>query len=260
MRYFFIQPHHLAQDVLAIEGEEARHMGKVLRLKPGMMVGLSDGRGMQADGRILTKTRDRVEVEVLRRYPSPREPEGELVVAQAMLKDQKMDLVLRQLTELGISGWLPFVSSRSVPQPDPQRQASRMSRWERIAREAVKQCRRGRVPDIVPVGKMDDILGRCGHFDAGIMFWEGARDPLELKTADDASDFRRLLLLVGPEGGFSEGEAAAAEQAGFKLATLGPRILRAETASVVACALVQHLYGDLRHTPPQEDHGGFQND
>mgnify|MGYP001571529225 CR=1 FL=1 len=120
----------------------------------------------------------------------------------------------------------------------------------------VKQCRRGRVPEIAAVGNMDDILGRCSHFDAGIMFWEGARHPLELVAADNASGFRRLLVVVGPEGGFSDGEAAAAEQAGFKLATLGPRILRAETASVVAGALVQYLYGDLRHTLPHGDHCG----
>ena len=228
-------------------------MGKVLRLKPGMRVGLSDGCGRQGEGRILTMARDRVEVEVLSRYASPREPEGQLVVAQAMLKDQKMDLVLRQLTELGMTAWLPFISSRSVPQPDARRRASRLNRWERIAQEAVKQCRRGKVPQIEMVESLEDILDRRPQYHDGIMFWEGARDPLPVVPAGDASAPRRVLVMIGPEGGFSEAEAARAEQAGFRLATLGPRILRAETASVAAGALVQHLFGDLGQIPPREN-------
>ena len=225
-------------------------MGKVLRLKPGMTIGLSDGCGMQGEARIRSLTRDQVVLEVLRRFPSQREPEGELVVAQAMLKDQKMDLLLRQLTELGMTRWLPFISERSVPQPDERRQASRAARWARIAREAVKQCRRGRIPEIAPVGRLDDVLKEGRHFENRIMFWEGARQSLPMTPDGDPGGSRRVLLIVGPEGGFSEAEAAAAEQAGFRLATLGPRILRAETATIAASTLVQHLYGDLRKAPP----------
>lgn len=227
-------------------------MNKVLRLRPGMLVGLSDGCGMQGEARIQAMTRERVSLEVLRRYPSPREPAGELVVAQAMLKDQKMDLLLRQLTELGMTGWRPFMSARSIPQPDERRQATRSARWERIAREAVKQCRRGRVPALAPVVRFSDILGDM-NFDVRILFWEGARQSLPATPEGIPRGARRALVVVGPEGGFSEEEAAAAEKNGFRLATLGPRILRAETAAVVACALAQHLYGDLRYAAPVEE-------
>ena len=251
MRYFFIEPDGLKQSTVTIDGDEARHMGKVLRLKPGMTVGLSDGCGMQGEARIRTLTRDRVVLEVLRRFPSQREPSGELVVAQALLKDQKMDLLLRQLTELGMTRWLPFISERSVPQPDERRQASRAARWARIAREAVKQCRRGRIPELSPVGRLDNVLREAPRFDTRILFWEGARHALPMVADSDPGGIRRILVIVGPEGGFSDGEAASAEQAGFRLATLGPRILRAETATVAACSLVQHLYGDLSTAPPQ---------
>lgn len=250
MRYFFIEPEDLQRPLVTIGGKEARHMGKVLRLKPGMAVVLSDGRGMQGEARIRSLTRDQVVLEVLRRFPSRREPEGEFVVAQAMLKDQKMDLLLRQLTELGMTRWLPFISERSVPHPDDRRQASRAARWERIAREAVKQCRRGCVPEIAPVGRLDDVLREGRNYENRIMFWEGARHPLPVNADSDPHGPRRVLLIVGPEGGFSDEEAAAAEQAGFCLATLGPRILRAETATIAAGTLVQHLYGDLRQVPP----------
>ena len=250
MRYFFIDPQDLQRSRVTIGGKEARHMGKVLRLKPGMVVGLSDGCGMQGEARIQSLTRDQVVLEVLRRFPSRREPAGELVVAQAMLKDQKMDLLLRQLTELGMTGWLPFISERSVPQPDERRQASRAARWARIAREAVKQCRRGRIPELSPVGRLDDVLEAGSRFDTRIMFWEGARQSLPMMAESDPAGARRVLMIVGPEGGFSDKEASAAEQAGFRLATLGPRILRAETATVAAGTLVQHLYGDLRKAPP----------
>lgn len=251
MRYFFIDPEDLQGTRVTIGGKEARHMGKVLRLKPGMVVGLSDGCGMQGEARIRSLTRDQVVLEVLRRFPSRREPAGELVVAQAMLKDQKMDLLLRQLTELGMTRWLPFISERSVPQPDERRQASRAARWVRIAREAVKQCRRGRIPELSPVGRLDDVLKEGSCFDTRIMFWEGARQSLPMMAESDPGGARRVLMIVGPEGGFSDDEASAAEQAGFRLATLGPRILRAETATVAAGTLVQHLYGDLRQAPPR---------
>jgi 16S rRNA (uracil1498-N3)-methyltransferase len=252
MRYFFVEPEQLAHPVVTISGQEARHMGRVLRLKPGMVVGLSDGCGFQGEARIEKMAREQVDLTVLRRYPSPREPGGELMVAQAMLKDQKMDLLVRQLTELGMTAWQPFISARSVPQPDARRQAARSERWERIAREAVKQCRRGRVPAIAPVGQFADILEAGRRFTTRIMFWEGARRslPLEMEAAGDGPG--TVLVAVGPEGGFTEEEAAAAEEAGFRLASLGPRILRAETASVAACTLAQHLYGDLTQVPPME--------
>jgi 16S rRNA (uracil1498-N3)-methyltransferase len=250
MRYFFIEPEALKDPVVTIGGKEARHMGKVLRLKPGMTVGLSDGCGMQGAARIRSLTRDQVVLEVLRRFPSQREPAGEFVVAQAMLKDQKMDFLLRQLTEMGMTRWWPFISERSVPQPDERRQASRVARWARIAREAVKQCRRGRIPELSAVGRLDDVLKEGLHFDTCIMFWEGARQALPMHADGESEGSRRVLLIVGPEGGFSDEEATAAEQAGFRLATLGPRILRAETATIAASTLVQHLYGDLRQAPP----------
>jgi 16S rRNA (uracil1498-N3)-methyltransferase len=156
-----------------------------------------------------------------------------------------MDLLLRQLTELGITGWQPFISQRSVPQPDVRRQAGRAERWERIAREAVKQCRRGRVPDLAGVGQFGDVLQNGARFDQRILFWEGARQALPPAPETIPTPPRKILVVVGPEGGFTETEAARAEECGFRLTALGPRILRAETAAVAACALVQHLYGDL---------------
>jgi 16S rRNA (uracil1498-N3)-methyltransferase len=253
MRYFFVEPGDLDRPVVSITGLEARHMGKVLRLKPGMVVGLTDGCGIQGEARIEKMTREQVDLTVLRHFASPREPRGEIVFAQALLKDQKMDLLVRQLTELGMTGWQPFISARSVPQPDTRRQAARSERWGRIAREAIKQCRRGRVPAIGTVAPFENILEKSRRFATRIMFWEGARRSLQ-PAAEVVTDVpRAIFVVVGPEGGFTEEEVNAAEQAGFQLASLGPRILRAETAAVAACALVQHLYGDLAQPPPIED-------
>lgn len=245
MRFFLVPPEEMTKSVVTVVGREARHMLKVLRLKPGMRVGLSDGCGLQGEARIATMTRDSITLEVLRRYPSPREPAGELVVAQALLKDQKMDLLLRQLTELGMTGWRPFISLRSVPQPDQRRQASRAKRWERIAREAVKQCRRGRVPDLTAVEGLEDVLREGRRFDERLLFWEEAQEPLPAIQRSNRRKPLKVLMVVGPEGGFRPEEAALAQVHGFRLASLGPRILRAETAAVAACTLVQHLYGDL---------------
>jgi 16S rRNA (uracil1498-N3)-methyltransferase len=136
-----------------------------------------------------------------------------------------------------------------------RREAARVERWKRIAREAVKQCRRGRIPAIASVGTLEDILLESQHFDERILFWEEARDSLPAAPLANDGIPQKVMIVVGPEGGFSTEEAARAHKQGFRLATLGPRILRAETAAVAACALVQHLYGDLTRAAAMEAEG-----
>lgn len=252
MRSFFVEPDEIDKTLAIIGGGDARHIRKVLRLKPGARVQVTDGQGQLGEARVHRVERNRVVVEIMKRLTSRPAVSRSLVVAQALLKDRKMDGLIRALTELGMTTWMPFGSTRSVPQPDHRRLQARQERWARIAREAVKQCGRRRLPEIRPVGGLADIIRAADDFAHKIMFYEAA-EALPAKPRGDlaTSDPGRVILVVGPEGGFTDQEAETALRAGFQLASLGPRILRAETATIAAASLVQYLFGDWTSPPKQ---------
>ena len=252
MRSFFVEPAEICKSLAIIGGGDARHIRKVLRLKPGARIQVTDGRGRLGEARVHRIERDHVVVEILKRFTSRPAASRALVVAQALLKDRKMDGLIRALTELGMTTWMPFGSTRSVPQPDHRRLQARKERWARIAREAVKQCGRRHLPEIRPVGGLGDVIHAAQGFAHKIMFWEAA-EALPIKPRGDlaAADSGSVILVVGPEGGFTDLEAETARRADFQLASLGPRILRAETATLAAVSLVQYLFGDWA-APPQQ--------
>jgi 16S rRNA (uracil1498-N3)-methyltransferase len=242
MRSFFVEPDEIRKPVATIRGSDARHIRNVLRLQPGTPVRLTDGEGQVAEARIQTIERHCVRVAVRSAVTPSSADRRAMVVAQAMLKDRKMDALIRALTELGMTTWIPFKAARSVALPDERRLQTRRERWARIAREAVKQCGRRLPPQIESAAGFADILDRSAGFDQRIMFWEEALS-VPVMTPSGGG---RIFLIIGPEGGFSAEEAEQARRAGFQLASLGPRILRAETATLAAVTLVQYLYGDWR--------------
>ena len=246
MHYFFCEDIPSADETFRITGTDARHIKNVLRLKAGDTIGLFDGKGMEYVAAIEAVTPHGIQLRLISRQPSRTESPVALTIAQAFLKDRKMDRIVRQLTELGVCQWLPFFSLRSVPRPNPQKLATRSERWKRITRESLKQCRRGRVVDIQPAVTFDDMLERAQAFDLRVIFWEN--EPLGLPPGADRlkdKDSNRIFAAIGPEGGFSAAEVEEARAAGFTTAGLGPRTLRADTAAVAAAALLQFVYGDL---------------
>lgn len=245
MRRFFIDSSELRAPEPAIRKADARHIKNVLRLRPGDRILLIDGSGFEHEARIERFDDGAVIVSILRRIPTTAESPLEITLAQALVKDKKMDRLVRQLTELGISRWVPFAAERSVPRPDEKRIAARISRWEKIAREAVKQCRRGRAPVIGPLLSFGETLDMARGYDMKIAFWEAeARGP-DRPGIDPAGGIKTLFVLIGPEGGFSSREMTAARGCGFTTLSLGPRILRTETATVAAATLAQYLFGDM---------------
>jgi len=233
-------------DMVALGDADARHAAQVLRLRPGALVLLVDGRGGVHEARIESMGTQGVGVRVLRKGgQASAESNLSLVLAQGFLKDKKMDALVRPLTEMGVSRWVPFGAQRCVSRPDAGRLAGRLARWEKIAQEALKQCRRGRVLEIEPVPDLAALLTAAADCDLKLVFWEEAATPLRNVLADIDGNVRRVCVLVGPEGGLTAGEVETAAAAGFATVGLGPRILRAETAALAACALVQHRLGDL---------------
>jgi len=249
MRYFFIDPDEVCKPEPRISGTEARHLLQVLRLGPGDRIGLFDGTGRGYEADIVGRTDNGVQVEIRAEFEVSRESPLEIVVAQALLKEKKMDRLIRQLTELGIAEWRPVVSERSIPRLEGGRLAARLERWGKIAQEAVKQCRRGRMPDIHPPVPLTELLATDLGCRCKLAFWEEASRPLVAVESGDGT-CRRILTLLGPEGGFSREEMTAAVARGFVTVGLGPRILRAETATVAAVSLIQHRFGDMGSVVP----------
>ena len=244
MRRFYIAADRIALAEPTITGPDVHHIRKVLRLRPGAEVVLCDGEGHDYQARIVATERDRVRVAVIEAITNASESALSLTLAQAYLKGKKMDLLVRQLTELGITRWSPFIARRSVPAPDKKKMAARRRRWQKISLEAIKQCGRSRAMLIDPLVSFEDNLTRAQACELKLIFWEEylAAKPLnELCVGNPAS----LFLMIGPEGGFSDQEVARAQEAGFEAVSMGPRILRTETAALAAGVMVQMLFGDM---------------
>ena len=245
MRRFFIKQSETAGPISVITGTDAKHIKKALRLKPGDIITLFDGAGNEYEARIISLSADSVNVSIMRSFPSTTESPIQIIVAQAFLKQRKMDNLVRQLTELGITKWVPFISKRSVPTPDNKRLAVRTNRWKKISKEALKQCNRGRIMEIGPTVSFEDTFNISKQSSLKIAFWENESKSLNLALAQSNKHFNSIFIMIGPEGGFTSQEIEKAKACGFITATLGPRILRAETATIAASVLIQYLFGDI---------------
>ena len=245
MRRFFVHPEALNQKTGLIFGSDAKHIIKVLRLKESDRLFLFDGRGFDYEAEIARISPEKVEVNVLKKFPSKSEPVVHITVAQALLKDRKMDDIIRHVTELGIFKWIPFPAHRSVSRLDRRRLFSRMERWERIAIESLKQCGRNKPPAIISADSFEAMLSLSENSDMKIIFWENETAALTDFKSLHEKPVQHIFMGIGPEGGFTDEEIEKATACGFRTLSLGPRILKSDTATVSACTLMQYLYGDL---------------
>jgi len=233
---FFVTADRLRAGQVTLSPSEARHV-RVRRLVVGDPVALFDGEGHSCDGVITAIARGEMTVAVTERLPDlAAESPLTLTLAVAMLKADRMDWVIEKATELGATHIVPFTSRYSLARPS----SNRRRRWQDIARSAAKQSGRSRVPGLHEPTTFDLVVERPA--DERLVFWEAqaGQGALDGGTPHPST----VLAVVGPEGGFTREEAAAAVRAGCRLVSLGPRILRAETAAVAAVALCQHVWGD----------------
>lgn len=245
IRRFFIDTGDISKSSAIIKGSDAKHINNVLRLGAGDIIYLLDGTGVEYKAKIKSADKKTVTAIITEEITPGTESPARITVAQALLKDKKMDKLIKPLTELGISAWLPFMAQRSVPNPDHKRLNARMERWGKIAREAVKQCERAVVPKMNTALSFRELIESTGMFDLIIMFWEKESTSMSsLLSAGDKSP-ENILIILGPEGGFTEEEVELAVSKGVETVSLGPRILRSETAAIAATTLTQYFFGDM---------------
>src|SRR5688572_15768772 len=241
-RRFFAPPSafNFNKRIVTLSADEAKHLREVLRLKPGDGVQVFDGAGREFRAVVSQARREFAELEIGDEIESPK-PESplQLTLAVALLKGEKFDLVVQKGTELGVNRFIPLVTRYAdIKLRDETDAAKRVTRWQRIALEAAKQCGRAVVPEIKTPGSFETLIR---EENSCLMFSE--RDGEALNT--DLST-QSVTAIVGSEGGWSDEELDQARAAGVPIVTLGGRVLRAETAAVATAVLLQHLYGDLK--------------
>ena len=249
MRRFFLEREEILSERPKLTGPDVKHVRTVLRLKPGDELFLFDGKGSEYRARIIESRPKAIILSVEQAFPSTSESPARITIAQGLLRARKMDGVVRQVTELGIHALIPVIAKRSVPKPKSERWAEKEARWKTIAWESLKQCGRSQIPRLPSPISFEALVRASEAYSHKIIFHDDDSLPASTLLSEEAKDTGKVLALIGPEGGFSPDEVQTAISSGFRCASLGPRILKADTAVVAACAILQYVFGDLRHAP-----------
>ena len=258
MRRFTIAPDRIAGGRVTFDREESRHLSRVLRLRPGDTVIAADGLGrdytvrVESVGELATGT-------VLGVATREAESPLRLTLVQSVPKGDKMELIVRAATELGVARVVPVLTERTIISLEPGRWRERARRWQRVAKEAAKQCGRAVIPPVDAPRTLADFLAADEPADLRLCLWEAAATAAgegggqagalgtTLAASLPASLPRGACvhLLAGPEGGLARQEVESARARGWMVVGVGPRILRSETAGPAILAILQNRFGDL---------------
>jgi 16S rRNA (uracil1498-N3)-methyltransferase len=240
---FFVPQRDIVDGKARLQGGEFRHLQRVLRLREGDAVTLFDDAGIEHEGVILSLSPRVATVRVTRSAAPARESPLAITLYQGIPKARKLDLVVEKATELGVVAIVPFVSAFGTASIGAA--GGKRERWERIALAAAKQSGRTTIPTVGATLTFAEVLSAAAAHDRALLFFEDA-GAAPVPSPDAATPpLKTAGVIVGPEGGFSADEVTRALNAGVVVCGLGPRILRTETAALVATALVQARWGDL---------------
>lgn len=239
---FFIPANWIESPTVHLRGQTARQIKSVLRLKPGDEIVVLDNSGSEWRVSLTDIGSDAVTARIIEQRPARGEPVLRLTLYQGTIKGQKFEWVLQKGTELGVSRFVPTICRRSVVN-DAEALAKKHDRWQRIIQEAAEQSGRGRLPHLEPAMPLAGALPQAASSALPILLWEEEHH-LTLKEVLLESEPDTVALFIGPEGGFTSDEAALARRAGCHIVTLGPRILRAETAGLAACSAIFFQTGE----------------
>jgi len=235
-RRFYVPGNSIRDGVACLPSDQAHHLRDVLRMGSGEVIEIFDGKGSGYVGEVDLRD-SKVYVRSLQNIPS-EELKIRLILAAALIKSSKFEWILQKATELGIHEIIPLKTRLSEIEIPGGKVALRLERWDRIVREASKQCHRSAAPRVHAPRAFQDLLSAedissCSRF----LFCEKAQEPWR---PEQGILSERIVICIGPEGGWDSGEIEHAKEAGFKAFSLGPWILRAETAAIAAVSIIQH--------------------
>jgi 16S rRNA (uracil1498-N3)-methyltransferase len=243
MHRFFVDPQNFTGDRVVFPAETAHQIRNVLRLRVDSAVVVLDNSGAEYEVLLRQVDKQQVVGEAVAKRPSPNEPTVHLTLYQSLMKRDKFEWVLQKGTEIGVSQFVPVVTRRSLVQ-DVDIKANKQARWHKILTEAAEQSQRGRVPTLQLPQTLAQVLAEHPN-QPGLIAWEEEGSLSVRGALRGGKRPSHISLFIGPEGGFAVEEVEAAQAAGIRAITLGKRILRAETAALVAAALVLHQFGEV---------------
>lgn len=226
------------EKVHTLYGEDASHIARSLRMTVGEIVTFCTPDGMCHDCEITNISKSEVDFKVVNEYICESEPSIEVTLYQALTKSDKMDLIIQKSVELGVGRIVPVITDRCVSRPDAKSMDKKIERWQKIAKNAAMQSRRGKVPMVMPLLTLENAAKDASALEKAIVYYEKyGENTNSLITVDTKS----LGIFVGSEGGFSEDDIRLLEDNGISCASLGKRILRTETAPLAALTIIMYI-------------------
>jgi len=251
MQRYFIPPEQLTESEAIVTGDDAHHIANVMRARTGDTIIISNGDNREVLAKLEHISKDRVIADVVEPLPMLAEPAIRVTIAQSLPKGDKLETVIQKGTEIGAVRFLPFVSERTVVQYDAKKESKRLERWHKIAKEAAEQAHRNRIPAVEPPCSWKQLMQAAREADKAFFCYEKEEGTMLKQAVVQAIAERggtagmNVMLIVGPEGGFTEREAAEAEAAGCVCVKLGRRILRTETAGMVGLTCLLYEAGEM---------------
>jgi 16S rRNA (uracil1498-N3)-methyltransferase len=244
MHRFFITDQALSAKSVTFPAEQAHQIRSVLRMYTGQEVVVLDNRGWEYQVVLQVVERHCVAGEIVEKRPATNEPDVQITLYQSLLRREKFEWVLQKGTEIGVSRFIPLITRRSLARDPADISPKKEERWRRIITEAAEQSRRGRLPTLETTVTLETAMDRLDGQQLAIMPWEQANGP-DLRRVLALPRPRPVALFIGPEGGFAAEEVQYGVSRDVLPVTLGSRILRAETAALVAISLVLFQLGEL---------------
>jgi len=241
---FFVPASSFEGGLVRLSREQAHQVRQVLRLEPGDTVVVLDDRGAEYEVTLTEVGQKEASGQVTNKREATGEPKVQLTLFQSLLIREKFEWVLQKATEVGVAQIVPVLTARGLVRTK-QIEDNKLDRWQRILTEAAEQAHRGRIPRIEPVIPFDDVFSRFVGFDRFLIAAPSETVSLREALRGIGRSDPSIALLIGPEGGFTDEEVALARDKGAMAVGLGPRILRTETAAVVACALIFYELGEM---------------
>lgn len=242
MRRFFLNG--IISETMELTGTDAHHIARVLRMAVGDNVIIADTNERTAKAEITAITDEVVTLSLIEYLEDDSEPTVKVRLAQCLPKSDKMEFIVQKAVELGAVSIQPVNSENCVVKYTADKQTKRVERWQKIAHEAAKQCKRAAVPTVEPIITLKELLSRVAD-DETVLFCYEAEDGRTLRQALKTHQAEKYTVLIGPEGGFSPEEARLCQEMGAHPVSLGSRILRTETASLAALTMVLYAHGEL---------------
>ena len=249
MHRFFINKKDVQDDIVKISGKDYKHIAKSLRLEVSDKIIACTGDGYDLVLELKEFSEDSVKAKIIKKEKNRNEANHNVTIAQAIPKNRNMELVVQKTTEIGVNEVIPLTTKRTIVKLKGKKKKKRIARWQRIAEEASKQSQRGIIPQIKNILTLKQLKNIKDDYDLILVLWaseekQSLSDIIKEKNIN--VDNNNILLIVGPEGGFSEKEINyLKENLNAKTITLGPRILRTETAPIVGLSVLLYELGDL---------------